>query len=67
MNLQFEQFSEAVGFFWEWHKHLHIQLEYGSEGGSERCNVSLIEENTNTKHTHKRSEAQWLSDAIHTN
>ena len=33
----------------------------------ERCNVSLIEENTNTKHTHKRSEAQWLSDVIHTN
>ena len=24
----------------------------------ERCNVSLIEENTNTKHTHKWSEAQ---------
>ena len=33
----------------------------------ERCDVSLIEENTNTKHTHKRSKAQWPSDAIPTN
>jgi len=32
----------------------------------ERCNMSLTEETTNTKHTHKRSEAQWLSDMIHT-
>ena len=24
----------------------------------ERCDVSLIKENTNTKHTHKRSKAQ---------
>ena len=31
----------------------------GDEGGSvERCDVSLIEENTNTKHTHKWSKAQ---------
>jgi len=27
----------------------------------ERCNMSLTEETTNTKHTHKQSEAQWLS------
>ena len=32
----------------------------------ERCDVSLTEETTNTKHTHKRSEAQWPSDTIHT-
>ena len=32
----------------------------------ERCYVSLTEETTNTKHTHKWSEAQWLSDVIHT-
>ena len=31
----------------------------------ERCDVSLTGETTNTKHTHKRSEAQWPSDAIH--
>jgi len=44
----------------------------GAKGASrkkshdERYDVSLTKETTNTKHTHKRSEAQWLSDAIHT-
>ena len=33
---------------------------------AERCDVSLTEETTNTKHTHKQSKAQWPSDAIHT-
>ena len=33
----------------------------------ERCDMSLIKENTNTKHIHKWSEAQWLSNVIHTN
>jgi len=32
----------------------------------ERCDMSLTEETTNTKHTHKWSEAQWPSDTIHT-
>ena len=32
----------------------------------ERCGVNLIEETTNTKHTHQWSEALWTSDAIHT-
>jgi len=32
----------------------------------ERCDVSLTEETTNTKHTHKQSKAQWLSNVIHT-
>ena len=44
--------------------------DFGSEifdVWGERCDVSLIEENTNTKHTHKWSEAQWPSDTIHTN
>jgi len=35
-------------------------------GHVERCDVSLTEETTNTKHTHKQSEAQWPSDTIHT-
>ena len=32
----------------------------------ERCDMSLTRETTNTKHTHKWSEAQWLSNTIHT-
>ena len=35
-----------------------LWLQFVGATGSERCDMSLTEETTNTKHTHKQSEAQ---------